>query len=277
MYTRNSLVKISSFILVLTAALFIVSCKGGTKSAEQDETASDSLSKELLASDIKEVLYPLPAPFEMTRMLTEIGATYSSGILNSPAAIEKYVTEESKALNLGVYAADLAYAATFEQQQDVQTYLNAIKSLADQLGVTYNYAALLSEENKTKFENKDSLTDVVTNTIYNTYQYLDQRSSPDLAVDMVAGVWVELMYIATNISEASYNSTGLVDIISKQKGSYEKVISLLAARNSNPEIKNLETKLLVLKPAYDKVESGLSQADYNLILNTIKSVRNSLI
>jgi hypothetical protein len=277
MYTRNSLNKIGSFLMVLATLIFIFSCKGGTKSSQQDEIASDSLNKELLASDIKEVLYPLPAPVEMTEMLNKIGATYTSGILNSPSKVETYLTEESKALNLGVYAADLAYAATFEQQQDVQTYLTSIKSLADQLGVTYDYAALISEENRTKFENKDSLTEVVTNTIYNTYQYLDQKSDPDLAVDMVAGVWVELMYIATNISEASYNFSGLVDIISSQKSSYEKVMSLLAERNSNPEIKDLETKLLALKPAFDKVETGLSQADYNLILKTIKDVRNSLI
>jgi hypothetical protein len=94
---------------------------------------------------------------------------------------------------------------------------------------------------------------------------------------MVTGVWIELMYIATNISQDSYNFTGLVDIISNQKASYEKVMSLLADRNSNPDIKALETKLQVLKPVYDKVETGLSQADYNLILATIKEVRNSLI
>jgi hypothetical protein len=277
MYKRNITSKISPFVLLLATLILIISCKGGTKTSEQDQAANDSLNKELLASDIKEVLYPLPAPFEMTRMLNEIGASYSSRILNSPAKVEKYVTEQSKALNLGVYAADLAYAATFEQQQDVQTYLNAIKSLADQLGVNYNYAALLSEEYKTKFENKDSLTEVITNTIYDTYEYLGEKSNPDLAVDMVAGVWVELMYIGTNISEASYNFTGLVDIISKQKDSYDKVMSLLAQRNSAPAIKDLETKLMALKPAYDKVEAGLSQTDYNLILNTIKNVRNSLI
>ncbi len=35
---------------------------------------------------------------------------------------------------------------------------------------------------------------------------------------MVTGMWVELMYIGTNISQDSYNYTGLVNIISKQKG-----------------------------------------------------------
>jgi len=277
MYTNNWLNRINSLTVIVAALFFIMSCKGGVKPAEQDQLAADSLNKELLASDIKEVLYPLPAPFEMTKMLNDIGATYSSGNLNPANKVEKYITEQQKALNLGVYAADLAYAATFNQQQAIQTYLSSIKTLADELGVTYDYSKLMSEEYKSKFENKDSLTIIVTNTIYDTYQYLNQKSNPDLAVDMVTGVWIELMYIATNISRDSYNFTGLVDIISNQKASYEKVMSLLAARNSNPDIKALETKLQVLKPVYDKVETGLSQADYNVILATIKEVRNSLI
>jgi hypothetical protein len=277
MYTKSILSKISSLAIVITALFFLFSCKGGNKPADQDLLAADSLNKELLASDVKEFLYPLPAPVELTQMLNEIGATYSPKILNATNKVEKYITEHSKALNLGIYGADLVYASTYQQQQDIQTYLNAIKSLADQLGVSYDYTKLMSDEFKAKFENKDTLTNVITNTIYDTYQFLDQKSNPDLAVNMVTGVWVELMYIATNVSEASYNFTGLVDIISKQKASYEKVMSLLASRNANADIKNLETKLSVLKPVYEKVDTGLSQADFNLILKTIKEVRSSLI
>jgi hypothetical protein len=203
--------------------------------------------------------------------------TYSIKNLNSTTKVEKYFTESQKAVNLGIYGADLAYVSTYQQQQDIQVYLNAIKNLADKLGITYDYSKLLSDEYKEKFNNKDSLTSIVTNTIYDTYYYLDQKSNPDLAVTMVTGMWVELMYIGTNISQDSYNYTGLVNIISKQKASYEKVMELLSGRNANADIKALETKLQVLKPAFDKVEGGLSEADYNLILQTIKSVRSSLV
>lgn len=277
MCTNNILGKISSLTIIVLAVFFLSSCKGGMKSSEQDQLAADSLSKELLASDIKEVLYPLPAPFELTKMLSDIGATYTAKNLNPANKAVNYTTEQSKAVNLGIYGADLAYASTYQQQQDIQTYLNAIKTLADQLGVTYDFTKLLSDEYKQKFENKDSLTVIITNTIYDTYQYLDQKSDPQLAVNMVTGMWVELMYIATNISEKSYNYTGMVDIISNQKSSYEKVMSLLAAHNTNPDIKGLETKLQVLKPVYDKIDTGLSETDYTLILTTIKAVRNSLV
>ncbi len=265
-----------SILVIIVAAVFS-SCKGKTKSAEQDQVVSDSLNKTLLATEVGEVLYPLPTPFEMTKMLNDIGATYSTKNLNSTSKVEKYFKESQKAVNLGIYGADLAYVSTYQQQQDIQVYLNAIKKLADQLGITYDYSKLLSDEYKEKFNNKDSLTTIVTNTIYDTYYYLDQKSNPDLAVTMVTGMWVELMYIGTNISQDSYNYTGLVNIISKQKASYEKVMELLSGRNANADIKSLETKLQALKPAFDKVDAGLSEADYNLILQTIKSVRSSLV
>jgi hypothetical protein len=258
-------------------AVIFTSCKGKIKTADQDQVVADSLNKTLLATEVGEVLYPLPTPFEMTKMLNDIGATYSTKNLNSTSKVEKYFKESQKAVNLGIYGADLAYVSTYQQQQDIQVYLNAIKKLADQLGITYDYSKLLSDEYKEKFNNKDSLTNIVTNTIYDTYYYLDQKSNPDLAVTMVTGMWVELMYIGTNISQDSYNYTGLVNIISKQKASYEKVMELLSGRNANADIKSLETKLQVLKPAFDKVEGGLSEADYNLILQTIKSVRSSLV
>jgi len=277
MYTNKIISKISSLAIIVTAIVFLASCKGGIKSADQDQLAADSLNKELLASDIQEVLYPLPTPFEMTKMLNDIGAAYTSKNLNAAKNTEKYITEQSKAVNLGIYVADLTYASTYQQQQDIQTYLNSIRTLADQLGITYDYSKLLSDDYKAKFENKDSLTAIVANTIYDTYQYLDKKSNPDLAVNMVAGMWIELMYIATNISEDSYNFSGLVDIISKQKASYEKVMSLLSSRNTNADIKSLEIKLQLLKPVYDKVDTGLTQTDYNLILKTIREVRNSLI
>jgi hypothetical protein len=277
MRTNKILNIVNSIVIIVTVLFVLSSCKGGKKAAEQDQLAADSLNKMLLATEIKEVLYPLPTPFEMTKMLNDIGANYSSKNMNPASKVEKYITESSKAVNLGIYGADLSYASTYQQQQDIQVYLGAIKTLADQLGITYDYSMLLSDEFKEKLNNKDTLTSIVTNTIYDTYQFLDQKSNPDLAVSMVTGAWVELMYIATNISKDSYNFTGLVNIISKQKTSYEKVMDLLRARNTNADIKSLETKLQVLKPAFDKVDTGLSEKDYNLILQTIKSVRSSLV
>jgi hypothetical protein len=277
MSTNSNSRMILSYLTVLVALFILSSCRGNNKSIEQNLLNADSLYKEEFIQDVAESIYPLPTPFEMTNMLTDIGATYNSKIVNPSVNVNKYLTEQSKAVGLGIYGADLTYASTFQQQQDIQTYLGVIKTLADQLGIDVDYAELLSDENKEKYNNKDSLTTIITRTIFDTYQYLDEMSNPDLSVLMVTGVWIELMYIATHVSEDSYNYTGIVDIIVNQKGSFEKVLNLLDTRNTNGEIKDLEVKLQVLTPVYDKVTSGLSKQDYETILLTIRSVRNSII
>lgn len=264
-----------SFTAIIIAVAMI-SCQGGN-SGNSSNTAADSMSMKELSQDVKEVVYPLPTPFEMTKLLNDIGAKYAASSLNSADKADKYFTEKSKAINLGVYGADLAYAATYDQKQDVKIYSKALKTLLDELGISVDYSNMLSEEFKEKVNNKDTLTSIITTTFYNTYKYLNDKSNPDLAVMMVSGMWVELMYISTHISENTFNNSSLVSLISKQKDSYEKLMSLLSAHNQNKDIKELEEKLSALKPAFDQVEKGLTEKDYTLILKTIQEVRKSLV
>jgi hypothetical protein len=263
--------------IIIAAAIILAACQSGTKPAGNEIKAKDSLNMTEISKDVKDVIYPLPTPFEMTRMLKDIQAAYVSGSLNPANKVEKYFTEKSKAINLGVYGADLAYAATYDQKQDVKIYSKALKNLIDQLGINVDYSQMLSDKFKEKVNNKDTLTKIITNTFYDTYKYLNEKSNPDLAIMMVAGMWVEAMYIATNISEDTYHYSGLVQIIANQSESYTKLMKLLNSRNTDKDIKDLESKLEVLKPSFDKVKSGLMEKDYLLILNTIKSVRKSTV
>ena len=265
------------FGLSLAAVFTLASCKSGNTGTEQDSASADTVNKTEISQDVKDVVYPLPTPFEVTKMLNEIGAKYNSSILNPANKAEKYFTETSKAVNLGIFGADLAYAATYDNKQDIKLYSGALKKLVDELGINIDYSVLVNEESKEKYNNKDTLVNFITNTFFDTYQYLSKKSNPDLAIVMTSGVWVELMYIATNISEDTYHYSGMVKLITDQKASYTKLMELLASRNANPEIKDLETKLSVLKPVFDKVDAGLSEADYTVILKTIKEVRKSFV
>jgi hypothetical protein len=264
--------------LVIAGALVFASCQNnGKTSGAGNEAGQDTVKMSEISKDVKAVVFPLPTPFEITKMLTDIGAKYNASNMNPVDKADKYFKEKSKAINLGVYGADLAYAATYEQKQDVQLYSKALKGLIDQLGINVDYSAMLSDKFKEKVNNKDTLTKIVTNTFFDTYKYLNQKSNPDLSLMMVSGMWVELMYIATHISEDTYHYSGLVQIIVKQKDSYTKLMGQLETRNSDKDIKALEDKLSVLKPVYDKVDKGLTEKDYLLILKTIQSVRKSVV
>jgi hypothetical protein len=262
--------------LVLTAALIMSSCQSGQKPGTT-QVPADSTKRTEIAQEVKEVVYPLPTPFEMTKMLSDIDAKYVSSSLNPASKVEKYFTEKSKAFNLGVYCADLAYAATYDKKQDIKLYSSAVKKLNDDLGTGIDYNALLSDEMREKANNKDSLANIITSTFFSTYNFLNEKGNPDYAIMMVSGMWVELMYIATNISEDTYHMSGMVSLILKQKDSYSKLMKLIADRSSNADIKAIGDQLQVLKPVFDKEQNGVTEADYKLILKTIKAVRTKLV
>lgn len=263
--------------VVIATALLLSACQNGNKSVSKDQSKKDSLSASEISKSVKDVVYPLPTPFEMTRLLNDMGARYVFASLNPVEKADKYFTEKSKAVNLGVYTADLAYAATYDQKQDVKLYSKALKKLIDQLGINIDYSSMLSDEFKEKLNNKDTLVKIVSNTLFETYKYLNDKSNPDLAVMMVSGMWVELMYISTNISEDTYHNTGIVKLVISQKESYGKILNLLEGRNSNKEIKQVEDQLKVLKPIFEKTDNGLQEKDYMLILQTVKSIRKSFV
>jgi galactitol-specific phosphotransferase system IIB component len=266
----------NNLTIVIAATVVFASCQSGNKSGNSGQPGADSTKLTEISKDVKDVIYPLPTPFETTKMLNDMGAKYVSSSLNSVAKADKYFTEKSKAVNLGIYGADVAYAVTYNQKQDVKVYSKAVKTLLDQLGINVDYTNLLTDEAREKMNNKDTLISVITNTFHNTYKNLNEKNNPELAVMMISGMWVELMYIATHISEDTYHNSGVVKLITNQKDSYSKLMSLLSGRNTNADVKSLESQLQVLKPVFDKIDSGLSEKDYLLILQTIQNVRNSL-
>jgi hypothetical protein len=271
----RSILRIQMALIVVMATIF-TACQS-RNSGNTDQSSADTLNKEELTQNVKDVIYPLPAPYELSQMLNNIGAKFTASTLNPADKAEKYFTEKNKAVNLGVYAADLGYCAIYDKKQETQLYMQSVKTLIDDLGITVDYSRMLSDEFKEKVSNKDTLVKVITNTIFDTYGFLNEKSNPDLAVMMVSGVWVELMYIATHISEDTYNNPEMVKIIASQKDALNKLLEQLASRNTNADIKDLETKLQVLKPIYDKVDQGLKPEDYKTILKTIETVRKSFV
>ena len=267
---RNSLVFTLGVLVVLS------SCQSGGQSNSQT-IATDSLKKDSLAQQVKDIVYPLPTPFEMTKMLNNIGAVYVPKALNPADKADKYFSEKSKALNLGIYGADVAYTIAYNKPQDTKMYLKALKTLMDQLGVKIDYRYMLTDEFKEKLNNKDTLVSTITNTFFSTYSFLNKKNNPELSAQMVTGMWVELMFIATHISNDTYDNPSIAKIIYDQKDSYTKVMNLLASYNSNPDVKEIETKLEVLKPIYDKAANGLTKSEYKLILTTIESIRSSFV
>jgi len=266
---------IPSVFAIILLSLSISSCKQPSPGTGEGDTTM--ITKDSLMSEVKEVVYPLPAPFELYQKLEDIGASYIGDVLNPIENIDKYYTEKNKALNLGTYAADLSYVSTYNKKQEIQLYSKNLKTLMDDLSVNINFTDFYKEEMKQKLENKDTLVKIVTNVFYDAYTAMAKEGDPALAALMLTGVWSEGLYIASHISSDTYNNNEIVKIIYDQKNSLKIVLDMLNKAKGNEVTDSMIKALENIKAMYDKTGDSLTKEQLDEITGAIENIRSSII
>ena len=112
-----------AFVLALTTSIFF-SCGGGNQGTEE----SDGETLAALESFVEEEFdYPIPTSYEVVNMLQKANANFVFNITNNPDNVANYETQWQKAMNLGVYGADLSYASTYNKSEETAQFLDASK------------------------------------------------------------------------------------------------------------------------------------------------------
>ncbi|MFO7844189.1 MAG: hypothetical protein R6V16_10305 [Bacteroidales bacterium] len=272
-FVQKATLLILSGVIVLTLA----NCKG-EKSKTADSTKDSKLEREEVEETIREVVYPMPTAFEVTEMINEIEASYIIGITNEKENVNKYFTDKDQALNLGVYSADLSYASTYQMKQDVMNYMEASEYLIKELGITGAFNRRFIDEVEANINNKDKLIELITNSFYDTYEYLVKNNKEDLSLLVLTGSWVEAMYISCNITEVVYNNPDFVKIIMEQKSSLNKLFELLTKHKDHQTIQQIMQDLNPIKKVYDTIDdTGITEKQLNQIIEETNILRTQII
>ncbi len=280
MKTLKSFIKKS--VIVLVSGMLLVSltnCTGSKKGDNSSEVSSESkLDKEELEEKVREIVYPLPTAFEVTEMINKIEASYIIGITNKTESIDKYFTDKDQAINLGVYSADLSYASTYNMKQEIMTYMEALENLVVELGITGAFSISFIDEVEENIDNKDVLVDLITGSFYDTYEYLVKNNKEDLSLLVLAGTWIEAMYISCNISETVYHNPDLVKVILHQKSSLDKLVEMLEEHKQHESVQSVLSDLNPIKEVYDSIEeTGITEAQLNSIIEQTNALRKKII
>ncbi len=262
--------------LVFLASVSFTSCKN--RSTEKDQKEIDLVQSGKVSDEIEKTVYPLPTSAEVIQMLAELEVGYIIGITNPPDHASNYVTSKSQAINLGIYGADLSYATLYNMNQDVINYLDAIRLLATELKMSRIYSKSLYDDIKNSFDNRDRLVDILTGAFNETYAYLSRNDQQSLALLVVAGAWVEGMYITTHISESVYHVTGIVEVLLEQKQSFELFLEIAQPFAGDPVVKEMLDLLSPIQDVYKRVEGeNLSVKNVEDITRAVEAVRDKLI
>ena len=122
----------NKIIVAILLTISITACKSG-QNKTKDETIKDFVAEDQIFTDIdkaKKIFYSLPSPLETAMIIKSAGAKYDQELLNSLSNKEKYVSNKSMALNLGIYTTDLSFASLFDQTQTSLDYMEAAQTMA---------------------------------------------------------------------------------------------------------------------------------------------------
>lgn len=268
-----------SGILLLLLIILLTSCRGKTtgEDAENKKERFQPMVKDAIEKEVEEFIAPLPSSFEVTQMLNDIGISYILGISNSVNNVDRYFTERSKALNLGVYGADLAYASTYHMKQEVMLYLEATKKLTDELQISSAFNETLVESIEKQLDDKEELIQIITNSFNDTYDFLNRNGKASLSLLVIGGSWIEGLFLTTHVSANVYHNYDIVKIIHEQKEPLEQLITLLEEYQDEQIIQEFIDDLTPLKEIYDSIGETLNEEQVNNISSAVETLREEII
>ncbi len=260
--------------LAVAAAMAVTT--GCTVKGSQDKAGV--MSQKDVEENVREFVYPLPTAFEVTDMLNRIDAAYILDICNPKENVDKYVTEAKRAVNMGVYSADLCYASTYNQQSNVMDYTQTIRALIDALDMTRAVDPELATKMEDNENNKEGMTELISNSFYDSYDYLNRNGRGPVSLMIVAGSWVEGLYIATHISQETFENKEMVKILLSQKEPLEKLVKLLDEVQGEPNVTGLRQALQPLYNIYSNVDaSSISEEQMVAIRSESEVIRKALV
>lgn len=247
-----------SGIIFFITALFLFSChtRKGKESGTEFEVPDSVITAEgmtISSEALEEIVQNVSSPIEMAALIKEIGVPFSTKYLATTDYVDKYNTSFKMAYNLGVFGADLGYLNIYDKSNQVVDYLTAINKLADGIKVGQFFDFETLKRLATSRESIDSLMYISVNSFNNMDSYLRDNNRGHLSALMIAGIWMEGMYLATQVANEKSNPE-LSDRIGEQKINLDNILLILDNYKENNQISEIIGSLNELKDLFNNVE-----------------------
>ncbi len=283
-------------IAPLAVTLVLASCGGDKTEGEDDMTAVDTTKTETQTEQVTETFFQVPSPGEMLTFIKMVGGTGNKNVsfLNSPDNQKNYTDNKSKALNFGIYSCDLSYCSIFEIGSEALKYFKTVKQLGDQIGVSSAIQPSVLKRLEGNLGNPDSLSVITDDVYFTSFEALEaSKQGPTLSL-VVAGGWIESLYIATSLAKYDAKSP-VVERLADQKYTLDNLIEFLKKYQSDASVAGVLAQFTELQGEFNKIgekdaaaatdksknvlgggkELAITADQYKAIVEKIKAIRNS--
>ena len=285
------------FFIAFVLSLFLMSCqnnrevsRAGDLSIDLKEVGNRLSSGQENKSEIDSCdivkRYNLPLPMQLLQ---------NSGLANPDMSLlldvdsaSSYIDIVSKSFAYGVYLADLAYSLSFEKEQqfikDFDACITLSKELNINTSITYDYLKRLADN----FD-KDSAANIVRRAVRETCNYLEQTGQMNVLPNVIAGSWVESMYLLTGTILVNQDvDLKVYQLVSDQYAVADSIKSLIEdsmigveSFKVNESYQNFIEMLGELKEVYNEVyitdQVILDNEDMRKIFDIYASIRKRFL
>ncbi|MBK8499983.1 MAG: hypothetical protein IPL52_14465 [Flavobacteriales bacterium] len=245
---------------LLASLALLVGC-GGDQPAQDTLDAANGMDSAALSdrmSKSKKIFYSIPSPMETAALLKKAGAEYNKNVLNDPNKNSSYTAASKQALNLGVYGADLSYASVYNNTHESMLFTAAAQNLAKQLNISTAFSQETVDRMEANQANRDSLLNIISETYWDMDQYLKTNERENISALMIAGGWVEGLYIATQVAKTN-DTPELRQRIAEQKLSLGDLIALVSTyQTDEPALAGVLADLHTLEGLFASTAQGTS-------------------
>jgi len=240
------------FIALTIAVSLFTSCKETKSDDENKEDLVETTDTVRSVVNVGGELFSVPSPIQTAILIQKSGVPYDKSVLSTSNKVNNYSTDYSRAINLGVYGADLGYVSLYNQTQDALGYLGSIKQLSDKLGISAAFDGPTMERIKNNITNKDSMMVLVGIAYRASDAYLKNNQRREVSSLILTGGWIEGMYFSLAAYKAK-PSTQIKFRIAEQKQALTSLVKIMGMSTS-PEIVELTTSLAELAKIYEGIE-----------------------
>jgi hypothetical protein len=292
-------------IFLIATPLILFSCGGADIDVNIDQPDSTNVANPVdSATAMNTVLggkmFSIPSPVQMSLLLKDEVGTFNEEMMSDPEGVSNFSTTYKKAINMGIYGADLGYATIFESNTNAVSYLASVEKLSDELGIAGAFDEELIERFIENGNDQDSMLVIMADGYREGDKFLKDNEQHDVATLILTGGWIESLYFAT-VSYNQSNSQKIADRIGEQKSALVTIIDLLEGYNTDDfyselitdlkdlqtDFKNIEFEYEYIEPVTDeangltilksKTTVKIEETTMNNIVSKIKDIRSNLI
>jgi hypothetical protein len=277
---------IKSLQLIILASIFLglYSCDDAVPKEEvvtgESQDTTSVIAPEIAEFEFFNIIANMPTPLEELGDMNNDKIAFDASLLAPLENAVKHESNDAMAINCGIYIVDMTYQAVYHKNKDIINFTETVHQLAEKIDAVQIFDEAVSDNMKSRIEDKDSLKLVIGNGLASMENYLVENKRLATATQLLTGSWIEVQYILTqSMLKLSDPAKDLKQHVFSQRVHLDNLLVLLHEFKDEAGLHEELEKLNQLEASFTKIHEA-EEVSHDILLevaNEIKEIRNDFL